>query len=232
MTPHGERSITGRTPSATPKDWYTIHQACLCDHCGGLNVAVGKVGGLRNETDDLSDALVQRWVPDAVQPVEYEHVPKAISSVASEAHGCRSAGHLRGAVALARSVVESTAKAKGITSGSLDKKIDQTFENGLIREHVKEAAHEVRFGGNEVAHGDLIAQPLSVEDATEILGLMDEILEEVFESPGRVAERKRKRLERKGAGQAPIPVAAPAPATPHSNTLRQPGRSRIDPSQT
>lgn len=32
--------------------------------------------------------------------------------------------------------------------------------------------------------------------ASEILGLMDEILEEVFQSPARVARRKQQRLER------------------------------------
>ena len=70
------------------------------------------------------------------------------------------------------------------------------FDNNLIRAQVRDAAHEVRFSGNEVAHGDLVDTPLPREDAEEILGLMDEILDEVFQSPARVRERKQKRLKR------------------------------------
>ena len=52
-------------------------------------------------------------------------------------------------MALARAVVEASAKEKGVTRGSLIAKIDELHEQGLLRGHIK-AAHEVRFGGNEV----------------------------------------------------------------------------------
>ncbi|SNB59720.1 protein of unknown function [Streptomyces sp. PgraA7] len=99
-------------------------------------------------------------------------------------------------MALARAVVEATAKDRGIKTGTLEKKIDKLFEQQLIREYVRDAAHEVRFGGNEVAHGDLVAEPMDNVTAAEILGLMDEILDEVFQSPARVRRRKAQRLER------------------------------------
>ncbi|MFE1729962.1 DUF4145 domain-containing protein [Streptomyces bacillaris] len=116
--------------------------------------------------------------------------------MAVEAHQCLSIEANRAAVALARAVVEATAKECGIKTGSLEKKIDRLFEQHLIREHVRDAAHEVRFGGNEVAHGDLVAEPMDNFTATEILGLMDEILEEVFQSPARVKRRTAQRLAR------------------------------------
>ncbi|WP_405869077.1 DUF4145 domain-containing protein [Streptomyces sp. NBC_00005] len=123
-------------------------------------------------------------------------MPEIIGEMAAEAHTCRGIGANRAAVSLARAVVEATAKAKGITTGSLQKKIDALFDERFIREHVRDAAHEVRFGGNEVAHGDLVSEPMDAATASEILGLMDEILEEVFQSPARVARRKQQRLER------------------------------------
>ncbi len=83
-----------------------------------------------------------------------------------------------------------------MTGANLAQMIERMYSAKLIREHVRDAADEVRFSGNEVAHGDLVDEPIPQEDAAEILGLMDEILEEVFESPGRVAERKKKRLAR------------------------------------
>jgi hypothetical protein len=42
-------------------------------------------------------------------------------------------------VQLARSVVEATAKDKGITQGLLIKKIEQVHSGGFIREYVKDA---------------------------------------------------------------------------------------------
>ncbi|MEV6419979.1 DUF4145 domain-containing protein [Streptomyces sp. NPDC051662] len=52
-------------------------------------------------------------------------------------------------------MVEASAKEKGVTTGSLIAKINELHNLGLLRGHLKEAAHEVRFGGNEAAHGDL-----------------------------------------------------------------------------
>ncbi|NUL05356.1 DUF4145 domain-containing protein [Streptomyces lunaelactis] len=176
-----------------------VQLACACDYCGGINIAVGEATdrdmGQRTPTDDE----IEHWVP-GVKPVkDYEHVPEQIAAAALEAHCCLAESYLRGAVAIARSVVESTAKVKGITSGLLHNKIDEMFDRKLIREHVRDAAHEVRFSGNEIAHGDLVDTPLPHEDAEEILGLMDEILDEIFQSPARVAQRKQKRLDRQAA---------------------------------
>ena len=70
----------------------------------------------------------------------------------------------RGAVALARAVVEATAKAKGVTSGTLVRKIDKLAEERLIRLAVADQAHEIRHLGNDVAHGDL-ADLVSKEDS-------------------------------------------------------------------
>ncbi|MFJ9548894.1 DUF4145 domain-containing protein [Streptomyces erythrochromogenes] len=190
-----------------------VHQACACDYCGGINVAAGTAAERDLDSRTLIDSEINRWFPKAMQTKAYEHVPEMIASAANEAHGCLSDGYLRGAVMVARSVVESTAKAKGIDSGNLDKKIERMFQEGLIREHVRDAAHEVRFSGNEAAHGDLIASPIPVEDVEEILGLMDEILDEVFQSPARVAERRQKRQQREAA-QSPAASKSGQSAAP------------------
>jgi hypothetical protein len=60
-----------------------------------------------------------------------------------------------------------------------------------------EAAHEIRFAGNEVAHGDLVAEPLNIGDATGIIRLMDTILERVYQEPAEVARIRADREERK-----------------------------------
>ena len=49
----------------------------------------------------------------------FPDVPTHIASAADEAHRCASIGAFRGAIALARAVVEATAKDKGVKSGNL-----------------------------------------------------------------------------------------------------------------
>ena len=59
---------------------------------------------------------------------------------------------------------------------------------GLIRAHVRDVAHEVRWLGNKQAHADF---GVRVEE-TEVrmtVGLMDDVLEEVYGSSSRVKTR-------------------------------------------
>jgi len=100
-------------------------------------------------------------------------------------------------VMLARTVVEATAKDHDIMSGTLAAKIQQMAENQLIRPSIKVAADEIRLLGNDMAHGD-IDQPVTQEDAAEILELMSAVLTEVYELPAKLEARRRARLARSG----------------------------------
>lgn len=191
-----------------------VEMAFQCDGCGRLSIATGRWESGGFETGGKLRLVVDgpsSWIPRQVGSRAYSDVPAGIASMAVEAHQCLSIEANRAAVALARAVLEATAKDRGIKTGSLEKKIDKLFEQQLIREYVRDAAHEVRYGGNEVAHGDLVAEPMDSVTAAEILGLMDEILDEVFQSPARVRRRKAQRLERdqrlKEGGQAALQVA-------------------------
>lgn len=174
---------------------------CACDHCGALSILT-RYGHVDSPGDIIQTAIHEEWIPTNAEGRTFEDVPELIASVASEAYKCASVHAYRGAVALARAVVEATAKEKGITSNGIASKIENLHTKGFIREHVKEAAHEVRFGGNEVAHGDLAEDDLDDEEAEEILALMSEILLEVFQSPARVERQRQKRIARKAANQA------------------------------
>lgn len=92
--------------------------------------------------------------------------------------------------------VEATAKDHGIIKGPLVAKIDEMHKQKLIRDITRELAHEIREGGNEIAHGDLADEPMPPEDAEAIVALMDEILEEVYQGPARMLALKKSRLER------------------------------------
>ncbi|MGB3187520.1 MAG: DUF4145 domain-containing protein [Ornithinimicrobium sp.] len=122
-------------------------------------------------------------------------VPPHIASAASEAYRCRSFDALRGAILLAGSVIEATCKDKGIVDGNLVSKIDAMMSSGHLRAHTKDAAHEIRYMGNDMAHGDFVA-PVAEEDAEEMLELMSEVLNEVFQGKARGARARSRRENR------------------------------------
>lgn len=161
--------------------------ACYtCDFCGmPIAATLRPLGG-----------ILEYW-PARVWGKDFPDVPERIATTANEAHLCRAAGSARGAAALARAVVESVAKNRGILKGDLKSKIEALYQAGHISEAMREAAHEIRFEGNEAAHGDLVAEPISLENADEIVSLMDTILERVFQEPARVARIRKQREERK-----------------------------------
>jgi hypothetical protein len=142
--------------------------------------------------DRVDDAL---WLPAKAVGQEFDDVPQHIAAAAKEAHECADVRAWRAAVLLARAVIEATAKQKDILEGSLLAKIDTLHEKSLIREHIKDGAHEIRLLGNEMAHGDFV-EAVTAEDAEFVLTLMGELLEEVFQSPARVQRRREARQAR------------------------------------
>jgi hypothetical protein len=81
-------------------------------------------------------------------------MPAKIAAAASEANNCMTVDAFRGAVLLARSVIEATAKDKGVTGRDMVTKIDAMYNARLIREDIRDGAHEVRYLANDAAHGD------------------------------------------------------------------------------
>ena len=100
---------------------------------------------------------------------------------------------------MARAVLEATAKDQGVVKGNLMEKIDALAEAGKISEHMRDAAHEIRFAGNEVAHGDLAEEPITADDAKDVLDLMDAILLRVYQEPAQVEQVRERRRARSGS---------------------------------
>lgn len=142
------------------------------------------------------DKVQDHWPKSTVSAAPIEDVPDHIARAAEEVH--LDLGHqlFRSAAMLARAVVEAVAKELGHTNGNLKSKVDAMTQAGSIRPHISEGAHEVRHLGNDMAHGDFI-DPVAEEDATLIVTLMDEILDEVFQSPARVDRARQNRLAKK-----------------------------------
>src|SRR5690242_5434749 len=194
MTNHGAPVGIHRNTYTSVGGTTEMIAAYRCDHCLRLTIAYAVTGGLVATagelarrldilSDDQSDSI--RWFPRYRKKPAFEDVPEQIASAANEAYECLSINANRGAIALARAVVEAVSKNKGVTSGTLFQKIDKLHELGFVRPHIRDGLHEVRHLGNEMAHGDF-AEAVSSGEAALALTLMAELLTEVYESPARV----------------------------------------------
>jgi hypothetical protein len=172
---------------------YVAALAYQCTVCGGISVGITNVpnnvaagASLRNWAENIANLSDDdfTWRPRANDTQDYPDVPPHIADAATEAFECNSEGHYRAAILLSRSVIEATAKDKGITTGNLKSKIEEMANQQLIRPHIKAVADGIRDYGNEMAHGDF-ADPVAGVDSALIIELMGEILEEVYQSPAR-----------------------------------------------
>lgn len=206
MTAHGPfLSQSGQTDG---KIHMCFEQAYMCDNCRRLNIRY--VEAPIGEVTDLCELEARDWLgqsswtPLPGERREYQDVPEPVAGAATEATLCFSVGAFRAVGGLARAVVEAAAKAKGIEARTLQDKIQAMADGGLVRPHIKDAADEVRYFGNNMAHGDF-ADAVTAEEAAEALALMDEVLHDVFQSPARVERVRQARLARKVTAASPQP---------------------------
>lgn len=182
---------------------------CANENCRRLSIGWSMLyqvvhPGVATERLPLSEL---EWEPVRVRKPGFEDVPPEIAQTASEAHACLSIGAARGAVALARAVVESTAKAKGITDRGIGVKINALRDQGVISALTADTSHQIRDDGNSIAHGDIGDEPISQGDAEAILKFMDALLDEVFQRPALLERLKARAGERKqGKSADPVPV--------------------------
>lgn len=167
-----------------------------CDNCGhgsmGLTFKPSRAS--TNPTTNFENAEhgSSIWFPRKGSAPEFPDVPDHIASAAKEAHAAFSIGAPMAAILMARTVIEASAKARDILKGDLYKKIDLMAQQSIIRAGTAEAAHEIRHLGNDMAHGDIADLPAS-EDVSDVLDLMDEVLNEVFQGPAKTQRLRERR---------------------------------------
>ncbi|RKT85614.1 protein of unknown function [Saccharopolyspora antimicrobica] len=184
------------------RDIHTWAAAFQCDECRVLSIGTASLVRTLNPREAATQMREYgqyiEWLPTKAVGQHFADVPDHIAEAASEAHRCHSIGAHRAAVLMARSVLEATAKERGILKGNLIEKIDKLHEEQHIRPLVRDSAHEIRHLGNDMAHGDFVA-PVAEEEAAEILELMGELLNEVYQAPAKLRAAQAARLARTGA---------------------------------
>lgn len=193
-----------------PSDWSRVvyQGAFACPNCHRLSIATKTPDEYTKDvlpnyddgdTFNWGDSIT--WLPKRGQQRDFPDVPPKIAEAATEATFCLSVGAYRATGSLARAVIEATAKEKKAEGKDLYHRIEALAAGGHIREHTKEQAHEIRHFGNGMAHGDF-TDPVTEEDAAEVVELMSEVLNEVFQSPARLAKVKEAREAKKAAAKA------------------------------
>lgn len=176
---------------------------CSCDNCGAASVAVAPIDDVpvagrdykcdaRHSMEHLEDL---HWLPESVLGKEFSDVSSPICDAASEAYACYSIRSYRAAILLARSVVEAVAKDQGVSDGSLVVKINTLRERQVISPLVADTAHEIRYMGNEMAHGDFVRE-VTEDECNDVLNFMSVLLESVYQQPARLSRFREARERR------------------------------------
>ncbi len=181
-------------------DIYVLDSVFRCDNCGRLSVC-STVGRFNHNIfdGDLEDSTTSRWYPLPTTEVEFPDVPDHVAAAATEATLCLSVGAYRAVCALTRAVVEATAKDKGFTTQGIAPKIEAMQKAGLIRQKVADAATEVRYLGNDMAHGDF-TDPVTRDEAEQAIDMMTMILNEVYQEDALIKKSQAARAARKDKG--------------------------------
>lgn len=182
----------------------TVQAAYICPNCQRINIATESQDGLatsptrapKEKAQDREWGQSASWLPKLGTSREFPDVPEQIAGAAAEATLCWSMGAYRAVGSLARAVIEATAKDKDAGGSHLAARIDALASAGYIREHTKEQAHEIRHFGNDMAHGDF-AGPVDEEEAAEVIELMSEVLNEVYQSPARLGRVRQARMAKR-----------------------------------
>ncbi|MGN7947493.1 DUF4145 domain-containing protein [Microbacterium sp. 22215] len=196
---------------------YRFEVAATCDACHRFNTAYGVTADVSRTLEDgqilVGAAAVTEgesmkivsWSPPAMLPVDTTFIPSGVAGFLKEAHDAFSISAYRAVLLLVRSVVEATAKDRGILKGELVGKINKLFEAGEIRKGTKDMAHALRILGNDMAHGDIDAVPTR-EDADDALKIARFVLDDVYVADAIRADM----LERRGEAKSSVQPSADA----------------------
>ena len=96
----------------------------------------------------------------------------------------------RASVVTSAGAVDAMLKARGLTDGSLYKRIDEAVTTGILTTDMAEWAHDVRLDANDQLHADLRAIPPTLEDAKRCLEFAKGLSDILFVLPARVTRGK------------------------------------------
>lgn len=143
------RSLDGKyAPEGTHR---IVFRLLRCAGCGRAGLAaIADPGG------NITQGILIEFLPLSVAALPLpKGVPDGILSEFREAEKDASVQAYRSASAMLRSTLEKTLKGHGYTSGTLESKINDAAEDGIITLPLKKRAHsDIRVLGNNILHDE------------------------------------------------------------------------------
>ncbi len=177
-------SITKRVTYKWPKDNQTYYDISECNSCDFF-VLVQRYSG-----------SIQRIYPHPLPKSIHEKTPEFLKKDLNEANLCLSVGSYRAAGIMARRALQLCCIEKGAPDKKLQDQIDWLLNQQIITKELKNWAHEVRLTGNDSAHPpkDISKdEPVSREDADDILILLEKLIDVLYIAPALAEERRQRR---------------------------------------
>lgn len=184
-TVRGEVQISAIFPydASYGDDAYAI---VFCEGCGGFFVAKKEQYTSREERE---------W--SAVYPIQHKVAPdeitEPIKSEFEEANLCYTIGAFRACISMCQIALEHIWHEQNVSG------LAELKDKGTIPTRLYDRANEIRLWGNLEKH-QLVIEPISPEDAEQLLVYLEILLNEVYVEPKRLDSltKKRKELEEKG----------------------------------
>jgi len=173
-----EGTAQAQTTEARPHRYGII----ACQACGQHFVAQRANGG--------------QW--EGVYPISHKAVAKEIlepmRGELEEAQLCFAVGAYRGCASMCETALEALWQEQGAS------RLNDLRDKGIISQRLFEQATEVRLWANMAKH-ELISQPVSRDDAEELLTYLEDIMDNVYVKPKRRAALKEKREQLEKGGE-------------------------------
>lgn len=134
------------------------------------------------------DIVYPNPLPELADP----NIPEEIRADLDEAKKCFAVAAWRATAVMARRAIQSAAIRMGAGGERLVEQIAELAKEGKITAELKKWADAIRWVGNDAAHPG--GEPVTREDAEEVLGLAEELLEVLFvipEKARKLAEKRR-----------------------------------------
>ena len=144
-----------------------------CSSCGKLVVATGDGGPGKQVTEVYP---VPKSVAEEIPDKPKEFLRQAYRSLSAPA----------GAVVLCASSIDAMLKERGYAKGSLNARISEAVDAGLLNTEMGEWAHHVRLEANDQRHADKNAGFPTQEQAEQSIEFTEALAEILFVLPSRV----------------------------------------------
>jgi len=181
--------------------WGGYAQILNCNYCHQhVYVVLGEKITEDSRGNKISQEVIVESYPKRV-PKMHESITKNIADDYIEAIKCLDVGANKGAIAMCRRALQSSALEKGASKDKLIDQIDELWEKGIITKDIREWAHEIRLSGNIGAHPNEDGlMNVTAEDAKGMIEFLERYFEYVYVMPYKVYAQRLKRKKSKEKG--------------------------------